>query len=500
MSALAGPTPVLARSPDRASSRTDVTLWGVGILTVAALALRFSQIGQTLLGDETFSYFDIVHRNLGSVLANVHTGGENSPPLYFALAWLSIKLGDPTEWIRLPSILLGAATIPVVYATGRATVGRWAGLAAAALLVASPFTLYYGVEARPYATMMFFVALSTLLLLRALQHGGRGWWAGYTLAVAAAAYTHYTAVFVLAVQALWSLWAARRQIATALVANLAIPILYIPWLPHVRGKALAVIGGLQPLTAHNMAVDLVRIVIGYPYATVREIPTWPGLAVFLACLLFGLAFALGPRLRVQALRPIRAPLDQAPSRHLGLLVLLAVATPVGLFLYSELDTDLWLARGLSASLPAIALVIGYVLTRPPRALAALVCAAALAVLIAGTVKAVQVPYARSPYRSVARYLDRRIAPGEPIDYVTLVGGPALMAEMHVHPPAAKTLQLLAHPLAAGKRVWVVADDRVVQVLGVADVRRVLPIGYTLLSDRHFPGLYPTDVLLYRSNG
>jgi hypothetical protein len=501
MSALAGTNPIaVPESTREVLGRRDVTVWAIGVLTLATLALRFSQIGQTLLGDETFSYFDIIHKSFGAVVSNVHTGGENSPPLYFMLAWLSIHIGDPTEWIRLPSILLGAATVPVVYAIGRMTVGRWAGLAAAALLAASPFTIYYGVEARPYATMTFFVALSLLLLLRAVDTGRRGWWAGYTLAVAAAAYSHYTCVFVLVVAGAWSLWAARRQLVTALVANLAVPVLYIPWLPHVRGKALAVIGGLQPLTAHNMAVDLVRITMGYPYATVHQIPTWPGFIVFVLCLAAGLAFALGPRLRLPALRTAAGRLDDVPPRRLGLLVMLALATPVGLFLYSELDTDLWLARGLSASLPAIALVLGYLLTRPPRPVAALACAGALAVLIAGTVKAVQVPFERSPYRAVASYLDRRMAPSEPIDYVTLVGGPALQAEMRLHPPAWSTLVLLAHPPAAGRRVWVVADDRVVHVLGIADVRRVLPIRYTLISDRHFDGLYPTDVLLYRSDG
>ena len=45
------------------------------------------------------------------------------------------------------------ATIPLVYLLGRETVGRTAGALGAAVLAASPFSLYYGVEARPYATL-----------------------------------------------------------------------------------------------------------------------------------------------------------------------------------------------------------------------------------------------------------------------------------------------------------------------------------------------------------
>ena len=49
---------------------------------------------------------------------------ENTPPLHFTLAWLTSQFGDPAATIRLPSIVFGAATVPVVYAFGRRTVGR----------------------------------------------------------------------------------------------------------------------------------------------------------------------------------------------------------------------------------------------------------------------------------------------------------------------------------------------------------------------------------------
>jgi hypothetical protein len=123
-------------------------LIAVGGLAAVTVFLRFSQIHQSLVGDEVFTYRDIAGRSFQSVLTNVHTGGENSPPLYFVLAWASAKLGDPTVWIRLPSIIAGAAIVPVIYAIGRETVGRAAGLVAAAIFALGPFSFYYGVEAR----------------------------------------------------------------------------------------------------------------------------------------------------------------------------------------------------------------------------------------------------------------------------------------------------------------------------------------------------------------
>src|SRR6202020_1089883 len=113
-----------------------------------AFVLRFSQLHQTLAGDETFTYTDVVGHSLKSVLTTVYTGGENSPPLFFAMAWLTAKLGNPSIWIRLPSVILGTATVPVIYAVGRETVGRGAGTIAAGIVALAPFPVFYGIEAR----------------------------------------------------------------------------------------------------------------------------------------------------------------------------------------------------------------------------------------------------------------------------------------------------------------------------------------------------------------
>ncbi len=67
--------------------------------------------------------------------------------------------------------------------------------------------VYYSAEARAYGLMMAFVLGSTLSLLLALDTGRRRWWVLYALCSCAAFYSHYTCVFVLAVQLAWVLWA-----------------------------------------------------------------------------------------------------------------------------------------------------------------------------------------------------------------------------------------------------------------------------------------------------
>ena len=110
---------------------------------------------------------------------------ESTPPLHFVLAWATAKIGDPTIWVRVPSLVLGNATVPLVYLLGARTLGRSAGIVGAALIAIAPFAIFYGVEDRAYAALGFFATLSTLTLLEATRTGERRWWIAFALASAA---------------------------------------------------------------------------------------------------------------------------------------------------------------------------------------------------------------------------------------------------------------------------------------------------------------------------
>jgi uncharacterized membrane protein len=446
-----------------------------------------SQLHQSLYGDEVSTLQDVVGHSLGSVLSTVHTGAENSPPLFFVLAWVSAKLGDPTVWIRLPSLILGTATIPLIYALGRETVGRIPGLVGAAIVAASPFSLYYGIEARPYATMAFFVTLSTLALLRALKTSSWRWWLLYGVATAAAAYTHYTSIFVLAVQAAWSLWVCRDRLREPLLANAVPVLLYIPWLPQVRGKQLGVIGLLEPLNAHNVLIDVLRPIPGYPYASLGTIPTIAGYAVIAACAGLGLiAFAYRWR---------RGDHDPASVPRLVLVGMLAIGTPIGVLLYSIVGTDLWIARGLYASVPAAALVLGALLCALPRPAGLVAVAAVLVTLLAGTIRAMTPGYTRPPFRPAAEYLDRVAAPRDPIVvYPTLLDWDITAHFKRGHRVMASSpKQWQAVP--PGGTAYLVIDNKYAQLLRIGTPH---PPGFVLTGRRPYPShLWSFRLLSYR---
>jgi len=164
-----------------------------GVLRVIAATHGF-------VGDELFTWVIASGHSLGDVMHGVRTT-ENTPPLYYLLAWASFKATGVPELIRLPSLVGGIATIPVAALVGRRAFGAAAGLAAAALIAASPFAIYYSSEARAYAPAAFCVLASTLLLLRALDRPRLSSWAGFALLASAAVWFHYTAIFPLAAQA-----------------------------------------------------------------------------------------------------------------------------------------------------------------------------------------------------------------------------------------------------------------------------------------------------------
>ena len=473
-----------------AARRVDAIPLAVAGLTLAAFLLLLSQIHQSLYEDEGFAYSEVVGHGLISMIHTVGTGVEVSPPLFFVLAWFSVKLGDPLVWIRLPSLILGAATIPVIYLLGRETVGRAAGAIGAAAFAVSPFSLFYGVQARPYATAAFFTVLSTYALVRAVRSDERRWWVLYALA--AAAYSHYTAVFVLVVQAVWALWACRTRWRRPLTANLAAVVLYLPWLAYLHGGPhLAIYALIESFTARHVLQDVVRFVAGYPYAPLHAIPTVPGFAAIAA------AAVLGGLLLARRYLSGRAHAAYDVSRGgLLLIVALALATPAGVLLYSILRTDIWDARNLYASAPAAALVLGGLLAAIPRPARAAAGAGVLAVLAPGTVCAISPSYARPPFRAPARYLDEVAGPRDPVVTYPPFGRVAgdIPVEFEKPHPLVNTPPARWPQHISAAHAYVVMYDARGRAPRVPIPH---PRGYALVSRRHYSGLLSFTVFGYR---
>ena len=205
--------------------------WIVVGLTALGAALRFVTLGvQSYHHDEIVTASRVLRVGFGHAMDAVGFS-ESAPPLYYALAWIWTQLVGTGPWgLRSLSALAGVATIPVAYLIGRELRGRRTGLVAAALVAVNPMLIWYSQEARAYALLAFFCAVSLYYCVQALRDGERRdfiWWGVFS---ALAMATHYFAVFPLAAEVLLLLRRRGRAaisglwivaLATALLAPLA---------------------------------------------------------------------------------------------------------------------------------------------------------------------------------------------------------------------------------------------------------------------------------------
>jgi 4-amino-4-deoxy-L-arabinose transferase-like glycosyltransferase len=193
------------------SQRTAV-LWALAGLTALGIAVRFASLGvQSYHHDEVITALRVIPGSFGDMLHSVRVS-ESNPPLYYVLAWSWAKaFGTGEVGLRSLSALFGAATVPVGYLIGRQLATRRAGLILAALIAVNPMLIWYSQEARSYALLVFFGALSIYFFARALNSGRGRDLLFWTLASALALCSHYFAVFAVAIEAVWLLVALRAR-------------------------------------------------------------------------------------------------------------------------------------------------------------------------------------------------------------------------------------------------------------------------------------------------
>ncbi len=479
------------------------------LITLLGAALRLMEMGQSLSGDELWSYVAATQPDLGGMLDFVRSDEEITPPLYPTFAWLSAHLGDATVLIRLPTVVAGIATIPIVWAIGLRTVGRRAALVAAALVALSPFLAFYAVEARAYSVAFAFAAASTLLMLIALERSGRPgaiWWVGYGVATCAAMYSHYTAAYVLAVQLGWLLWTHREAWKPALLTNALAALAFLPWVPDLLNDldspTVNTIDLLAPFNAHNAIAFTGSWALGHPANGLRSF--W-GLGVELILLAAAAAAIGGLAMRLLGgWSTGEEPPEAEPERRtLVLVVLLALATPVGVALVSLVGDSQFIPRNLGTSWPPLALALAAGLTawRPP--LRWVLTCAVLVVMTVGAVKTTTDHWARPDAEGAAEIVDARLGPDDVVlDALTLTENPGA--------PPAQTLDIqLGEPhividanglpafesaldQAAGGLLAVVGSPALVDAIGNAPGLA----GSDPVEVRTFDGTLATEVRIY----
>ena len=162
-------------------------------ITAAALTVRLLPTRGIWL-DEATSITQ-AQMPLGKLLDNLRTTDVH-PPLHHLILWVLAHVAGTGELVmRAPSIIAGAALVPVLYALGRELYDERAGMLAAALGAFAPFLVWYSQEARMYGLFMLFASLAMLGQLRAVRSNRRRDWALYGVATVLLAWTQYFALF-----------------------------------------------------------------------------------------------------------------------------------------------------------------------------------------------------------------------------------------------------------------------------------------------------------------
>ncbi len=209
---------------------------------------------QPLWWDEGYSLF-FATRDLATLLER--TAVDIHPPLYYVVlqAWMFFA-GKTDVAVRLMSVAIGVATIPLLFAFARRLFGFPLAFLSALLLALSPLHIYYSQEVRMYGLVTLLCLASVHLFWSLLNVGSpalrpatpaasAATSVGFVLVTAAALYTQYYAAFIIAFEILLLValaararrWAAQYSRLIGLIV--ASFLLYLPWVLYAGPKLYA---------------------------------------------------------------------------------------------------------------------------------------------------------------------------------------------------------------------------------------------------------------------
>ena len=265
---------------------------GLGAATALGLVVRLVLVGDQSLGyEESYTRAIAGHPSVAGVWRAVR-GSESTPPLFYVLTWLWVKLtaNDTAASLRTISLLAGTLTVPVAFAATRVFFERGLSLVVAWLCAISPVLVGYSIYARSYALLVLVATISVWACGLLLETQSRQRWAFWVLAATACLWTHYFTGFLIAAEAVALLVGLPRRRRHLMVAIALIAAAAAPLAPLFLSQS-----GASDRTAYIGATPLTTRV----QTTVREfamgsnVPTtWlegAGILLVLAAILFAVA-------------------------------------------------------------------------------------------------------------------------------------------------------------------------------------------------------------------
>jgi mannosyltransferase len=369
---------------DLASHSIPPYVWAVpaGVALVACLIA----IGHRVLWQDELATFTASTRSLHD-LAELVRERDGVLASYYAFMHLwTDAFGASPLALRIPSALAMAGSAAVTALIGARLFNSLAGLIAGVLLALLPVVSEFGQDARPYALTLLVAALSTLLLLRALERPEMTRWGLYCVSLIGLGATQLTGLFIVGAHgfAVVSSWHRRRDRRL------------VGWLAACGGAAVAMLPVLY------LALQQTEQVAGVAPTSWGAIWAFPR-QLFGAPLVAGAVIALG---LLAALR----------QRVASLFCLALGIVPVAFVLLISIEQPLFRARYLLFTLLGWVLLAGAALSRVGKAATA---CALLAILALGLpqqldLRSTTLNSSQPDYRTIAAIMDGQVHDGDAI--------------------------------------------------------------------------------------
>lgn len=168
----------------------------IGLTLILVVALMFRAIemnAQPFWMDEAFTYYVAKSSVHNIIFGQV----DNHPPLFYLVQHFWQKVMPAQDWMRIPAMMAGMATIAVAGLMGADLLGRIAGLATALMVSLSASLIYFSLDARMYTLLALGAALATWGLIGVVQGRGRIYFLLYVAGSVLAIYSQFISLIYL---------------------------------------------------------------------------------------------------------------------------------------------------------------------------------------------------------------------------------------------------------------------------------------------------------------
>jgi mannosyltransferase len=342
------------QAPSPAAGKAWAGPAGIGLL---AFCVAFVGLWIPSFWDDEIATISAVNRTPAELLRLLQSVDAVHGLYYFLMqAWTSI-FGFSEVAMRLPSALAVGLTCAGTVVIGRKLGSNALGLASGLVLAVLPRMVWAGTEARQSAFTALLAVALTLLLLRAWKSNRVLDWALYGLCAVVGIWMFMFFVLAVAAHAGAALLLRRRPIATAL-ACAAVGAVVLPFLIFTLGQKAQVSWIEDRSLAQTVSTAAVKqFFYGEDRPTGNLPPQW--ILAFVALLgiieVALVVWGLWSSRRVQQ------------RRTLVVLCLTGVVLPIaGLLLVSVVAQPVYVARYLTFTAPAFALLVGLGIVSLPR--------------------------------------------------------------------------------------------------------------------------------------